>query len=172
MGMTEKKKPANPFLIPAVIFAVLCILPYLGWRLITDEWGDKYTDEINRHQNHAEWYYLRGCSREHLLDKGLNDAGLEEAPLTDEVKAEREKMVLDDFAKAIELAPDCGPAYAHRAKRLSRTAEERGADWAKVCELAPNDVNAHREYSQYLMTKGQPDKAGQHQKIADELSKN
>lgn len=162
----------TPMIVYPILFVVVCVLSYMGVRHFTHEWGYKYTDEISRHPNHAEWYYLRGCSRETALERGIDAAGWAEQNLSDEVRTQREKMVLDDFSKVIELAPDCGPAYAHRAKCAGRTSDERGSDWGKVCELVPNDANAHVEYSRFLESKGQTEKAEEHRKIAAALSKN
>jgi hypothetical protein len=166
----QEKKQTNLMILPAAFFVVVCIVAYFAIKMNTHEWGYKYTDLIEKSPNQAEWYYFRACTRESTINMQGDSAGWAEDNMTQEKTEKRAKMILDDFSKVIELAPEFGPAYYHRARcKALNGLGDAGADLEKACELVPNDALAQRTYAEYLSNHGQPEKAAAHQKISEAL---
>lgn len=170
--MSKMDKAAGSKVALPALFICVCAVAFLFVRQNTHEWGYKYTDQIKQNPSQAEWYYFRGCRREFELYMGRDAAGYPET-ISEETRKERGKMVLDDFSKVIELAPEFGTAYYHRAKcKSTHGLGDPGPDLEKACQLVPNDAQSHLEYSRYLEQSGQQEKAAEQQKIAEQLQRN
>lgn len=106
-----------------------------------------YNSRIAKSPDQPELYYLRGCNHQSFLNTYQNPFKSDEQHHEDWTR--EEKLAIEDFSKAIQLAPDFASAYYQRARCKSwhnfrpELAASAIADYKKALELVPFDGWVH-----------------------------